>query len=111
MTKFKSLFVASSLCAVIMLVMSACKLDTQTLLGAGEIGVRFASAIAQARKDHPDDQAVRIRKYAALYCELREEKGLEWDQMRDIASRNNFSTSVVAATKREIDQRCGDDGS
>lgn len=94
-----------ALAVVLTLGLSACALETA--LTSAEIGIRIAKAVKQARTAHPDEFTERAKFYASLYCELRDDHQLAWDDIRDKAAHHGAPDWAITTVKGLIDKECG----
>ena len=88
-----------------LLFVSACT-PGQILLSA-EVGIKMAAAIKSAKDKHPDDFTKRAVIYAGLYCDFREDKGLEWQVIRDTAQQRGAPEWALTRIETLIDKECG----
>ncbi len=79
----------------------------ETGLTAADVGIRLARAVREAKAKHPDDFVARAEIYAGLYCELRDDRRLEWSAIRDKARDAGAPGWAIDQVKTLIDRKCG----
>jgi hypothetical protein len=83
---------------------AACNVDQA--LTAADLGIQVAKAIKRARTESPDSFERRARFYADFYCDIREEKSLDFGDIRAAAIKHGADPAKVDRVKSIIDHVC-----